>query len=455
MKVEVRKLAIDSNAEFGLADTNEGHTAYKFAQYLNDHFEELAAEIPEFQRLKQIALLISLAEFFRDTLKVPKDMLNLDLLKLRIPTVQNFYPNDRVPRLSRKEDRIEDGYTITLIVTGGVSMVTQTREPQYKPELVEYINRNAEYLTPFEITHFDYMKKLLDYSEESDNSTETASSLYAVTLFTPQSCSDEYCNNLVIFDSKNVDPFDSLNVYDEISPYSYQGKIYCQQHHPFRCCREKCPKKIIGPGEAYAELEFGKFHGECLICEECGKAVLNNFAYKNGFFHSQCLTQLKKAGNTEKIKQKNDEESKRAYQGEKTRQDEKNMSIEKQKNIEEEKKSMVSGNVDGINNDKIKKIEDKTEEKKAEELRPAETNITNIQETSKIAPTKVSGIKEEAKNTNKIKSSQIAAKVGEASNEKNKKSQVAKVENAAKKNQDCVIRKKNQNNPGALPAKKK
>ena len=203
------------------------------------------------------------------------------------------------------------------------------------------------------------------------------------------------------------------------------------------------------------KLEFGKFHGECLICEECGKAVLNNFAYKNGFFHSQCLTQLKKAGNTEKIKQKNDEESKRAYQGEKTRQDEKNMSIEKQKNIEEEKKSMVSGNVDGINNDKIKKIEDKTEEKKAEELRPAETNITNIQETSKIAPTKVSGIKEEAKNTNKIKSSQIAAKVGEASNEKNKKSQVAKVENAAKKNQDCVIRKKNQNNPGALPAKKK
>ena len=172
IKVEARKLVVDSDSEFGLADTTEKHTAHQFAKYFTEHFEEIANEVPEIKRLKQIALLTSLAEFFRDTLKVPKELLNLEVLKSRIPKTEDFYPQGKVPRLSQSEERVEGDFLVTLNVTGGITLVTQTSNPVYDSDLISYLKRSEEYLTPFQITHFDYMKELLEYNRTMQNINE-------------------------------------------------------------------------------------------------------------------------------------------------------------------------------------------------------------------------------------------------------------------------------------------
>lgn len=296
IRVAAKKLVQDPNAEFGLADTESDHTAYKFAQYLSENFEKISQEIPELLKLKQLALLVSLAEFFRDTLKVPREMLNLDLLKARITKVEDFYEEGKVPRLVRKEERIEGDYAITLSVTGGVSMLAQKSTPVYNAELIKSLNRAEEYLTPFRITQFDYMKELLEYQDTKEcESTEMS----AVSLFLPQCCSEDICNNMVIPDCSDVDVSPS-DVFFEISPYSYLGKLYCKKHHPFRCWREKC-QKIIMPGQQYAQMESGKIHSECLICEHCKQPIVSQFIVRNGLYHAACINKIKDF-NTELIK---------------------------------------------------------------------------------------------------------------------------------------------------------
>lgn len=287
IKVAAKKLLHDPSAEYGFVDTDETHTAFKFSEYISKNFETISKQVPELQKLKQIGLLVSLAEFFRDTLKVPKDMLNLEVLKSRIPRCGDYYPKGKVPRLSRKEERIEGDFLITLNITGGVSMRTQSSEYIQKSELLKYLNRSAECLTPFRITHFDYMKDLIEHKISEDIQINQ-SSLWAISLFMPQSCYEETCNNMVIFNCNDIDALNSSSVYEQISPYSFEGKLYCPQHHPFRCSRALC-QKIIMPGQAYAEIEIGKFHSECLICETCGKPVANKFVIRDGFRHLSCL----------------------------------------------------------------------------------------------------------------------------------------------------------------------
>ena len=286
IRVEARKLVQNVDSEFGLSDTDHDHTSVKFAKYLTEHFDELCKEIPELQKLKQIASLISMAEFFRDTLKIPKEFFNLEMLKSRMPVVLDFYEKGKVPRLSRREERLEGDFMVTLVVTGGVSLISQSKSQIHNAELIDYLNRSSEYLTPFQITHFDYMRELLEYADTADTSTP-ASSMYALSLFTPQCCSEEFCNNMVLVDCGNIEETDLTHVYEELSPYSYLGKLFCAMHHPFRCSRRRCGR-IIMPGQGYAELDIGKFHSECLVCEHCGKAVVNKFVVKDGFYHVDC-----------------------------------------------------------------------------------------------------------------------------------------------------------------------
>ncbi|OMJ83079.1 hypothetical protein SteCoe_16059 [Stentor coeruleus] len=291
IKVEARKLTVDSSSEFGLADTDESHTAYKFAKYLTENFDRLTDIIPEFQKLKQVAILVDLAKFFRDVLKVPKDFLNLNILKQRIIKCEDFYEQGKVPRLRRIETKQRGEYLVTLNVAGGVSLITQKRQQCYNENLLKCISRSQEFLTPFQLTHLDYLRDIISYTESTDDSDLDTSSLWAVSLFTPQECSYEGCNNILEFKCDTLDFENAQDVYDEISPYSFEGKLYCFEHHPFRCSRGKC-KKIIMPEEGYAQLEFGKFHSGCIICEHCGENVKAKFVYRNGFIHVDCLKMM-------------------------------------------------------------------------------------------------------------------------------------------------------------------
>lgn len=307
IKVEARKLTVDSSSEFGLADTDESHTAYKFAKYLTENFDRLTEVIPEFQKLKQIAILVELAKFFRDVLKVPKDILNLNLLKQRIIKCEDFYEEGKVPRLRRIETKQRGDYMVTLNVAGGVSMIAQKRQQCYNENLLKCISRSQEFLTPFQLTHFDYLRDIISYAETDDSDDFDVSSLWAVSLFTPQECSFEGCNNILEMKCDTLDFENAQNVYDGISPYSFEGRLYCFEHHPFRCSRGNC-RKIIMPEEGYAELEFGKFHSGCIICEKCGGAVKAKFVYRNGFIHVDCLKLMEEARLTLPEKPKEDNE---------------------------------------------------------------------------------------------------------------------------------------------------
>ena len=365
IRVEARKLVQDSEAEFGLSDTDLDHTSVQFAKYLTDHFDELCTEIPELQKLKQIASLVSMAEFFRDTLKIPKDMMNLDLLKSRMPVVEDFYEKGKVPRLSRSEERVEGDFIVKLVVTGGVSLISQSKTQIHNADLIDYLDRSSEYLTPFQITHFDYMRELLEYVD-TPGTRGSSASLYAVSLFTPQCCSEEFCNSMVLVDCGSIESSDLSQVYEQLSPYSYLGKLFCKMHHPFRCSRNKC-RKVIMPGQAYAQLQIGKFHGECLVCEYCGKAVVNKFVVKEGFYHVECLMKANSEegegregndrGGIEGVREGREKDREKEKEKEMVKAEAEVKETEEEKENEKEKKGGV-GNEEGLGVEHKKVVEE-------------------------------------------------------------------------------------------------
>ncbi|CAG9326888.1 unnamed protein product [Blepharisma stoltei] len=313
IRVEAMKLQMNVNSEFGLEDTNEETITKEFAAYVTDHFDELASLIPEFHRLKQISLLSAAAEWFRDVLKVPKDMIDTQSLKLRMPKVEDFYPKGQVPRIQRKEQRIEGDYAMTLIITGGINLISQNTEYHYEAHLQEILTRDIEVLSPFHITHYDYVNDLLEYDESTeDEFNENEPVMCLVQLMQPHNCSYEGCNSIVEFDSKTIETTsDSNAVYNEINKYTYLGKLYCLEHHPFRCGSENCQLgKVVISGQPYFEAQGKTFHSECLICYACKKPINTSIVLKErGFLHPQCVAldiQMGQEQKSEEVK-KNDE----------------------------------------------------------------------------------------------------------------------------------------------------
>jgi len=206
------------------------------------------------------------------------------LLKSRIQTVEDFYPKDKVPRISRRAEFVRGQDLIVLNLTGGVSMISQVTNKVCQPSLIKYVNRSDEILTPFYLSHYDYVKDLIEYQESTED--EESGFVAAFEFCKPNECSEVTCNNFVIFDCKKVDS--SKELFQEITPYSFEGRLYCKEHHPYRCGRGLCGE-IIFPGESFAELEYGKFHSSCIVCEYCGKGIVSSYLYEKGFWHVECF----------------------------------------------------------------------------------------------------------------------------------------------------------------------
>lgn len=284
IKIQAKRLEVNSDTRFGLKDTEDYHTAYKFADYLNCHMDEICELIPEIQRLKELSVLIAIAKFFRDDLKIPAEMINLPLLKSRVQTIEDYYEKCKVPRISRKAEFIRGEDLVVLNLTGGVSMISQETNKVCQPSLIEYANRSDEILTPFYLSHYDYVKEMIEFQESTED--EDSGFVAAFEFCRPNECSIPTCNNFVIFDCKKVDS--SKEIFEEITPYSYEGKLYCKEHHPYRCTRDSC-RETIFPGESYAELEYGRFHSSCIVCEYCSKGIVSSYLYEKGFWHVECF----------------------------------------------------------------------------------------------------------------------------------------------------------------------
>lgn len=454
IKVEGKKLQTNINSEFGLEDTAEEHITQQFAKYITSHFDELSSLIPEFHKLKQIAILSSLAEWFRDNLKIPKEMLNLPNMRLKIPKIPDYYAKGQVPRIQRREERIEDNYLITLVVTGGISLITNSSESIFEERLADLMFRDTEILTPFHITHYDYVNDLLEYQGTLENEfiyNETVLSL--IQLMQPISCYNETCNEIVEFDTKTIDTAkDTNSVYNEITRYSHSGSIYCYDHHPYKCGRINCSLgKIISSGQAYFETDDKKFHGECMLCITCDKPITSQYKMsKDGFLHLNCkYEEANRKEIIEKIELEDDFLIRRRKRDNETMNkcNQERSAIGDKQIVHEDAKDLdVSLNVEKYQIQNQKSSVNKQEEFVVRKKKPT----TDTSQPS-IVKTTVSKGKIQNKSSaeeSKLKKSEEAKKSKNAS----LKSMIQNIKPAP--NDDFIVRKKSDNQPTSKPTKK-
>lgn len=366
IRVQARKLNYNEDMEHGLEDAEGYHTSFKFAEFVNEHMEELCEIIPEIKKLKEICLMVSVAQFFRDDLKIPPEMINLQGLKEKILMVPEFYKKNEVPRLSRRSERKKGNEINILNLCGGVSMISRETHKIFDAKLIKYIKRTDKIVGPFYWSHYEYMSMLIEYEETADEEIPGSFSVFSVC--TPNECSHPECNNFVLVDCQKLNS--DLDVcIEELSPYSFEGQIFCKDHHPFLCSRKRC-QELIAPGESYAELENGKFHASCIICEHCQKGITMSYVYDNGFWHYECAGKgvyvEEKQELTEEIQDHDDVQKKKV---EKECIDEEN----KEKMIVEEKKEKMI--------DEKEKFKGKIGEKaKPEEEKKTSTSAANTKD---------------------------------------------------------------------------
>ena len=216
---------------------------------------------------------------------------------------------------------------------------------------------------------------------------------------------------------------DFEDAYSELTPYSFEGKVYCNEHHPFRCARTRC-HKIIMPGEPYAELQFGKFHGSCIVCETCGLKVTSKFVLQDGFRHVECLINDSK-------------QEKEDAQNQKTNPDEKNVSKAEKK----------------INDEGVSRIIKKTEKNPFTEIKSEEDPFVPVKKNDAIIKeTPLSNSKKEVPGKPKV-SDEAKGKVFSSKEETKKKSSEKKTDSSINKTEEAKKLALKPQNPGKIDKK--
>lgn len=75
MAVKARKMVPDPNSTSGLrdVDTQDDPLASNFANFFTEHYDDFAQEAPEFERVRQLAIVVGLAKWMKDQ-NIPVDM---------------------------------------------------------------------------------------------------------------------------------------------------------------------------------------------------------------------------------------------------------------------------------------------------------------------------------------------------------------------------------------------
>ena len=293
IRVEARTLTPDPTKRTGFSDlpTPASAGCSKFSRYLTEHFDEVCVRVPEIKRLRQLAIIKGFAEWVRDMLQVPKELLNLDRLRSLMPRVPADYPSGKVPQLTNTITEPYQGMIKRLVVTGGVEITKAEIEEIEITEVQGEWKRRLDAVGLFGASHEELMGWLLE-PETAPGSEDEGESMGFMQLFQPRKCQAEGCSTVVSMKVPQTGtslPFASKA---PITPYSFENKVYCPYHHPRKCnapaCSASCP--IILPNQRFLEVGDFRFHEACFKCYICGEVFVDGKCARDGvgFCHKAC-----------------------------------------------------------------------------------------------------------------------------------------------------------------------
>ena len=294
IRVEARTLTPDATKRSGFSDlpTPASSGCAKFSKYLTDNFDEVCSRVPEIKRLRQLAIIKGFAEWVRDILQVPKEMMNLEKLRSQMPRLQSDYPNDKVPKLVNTVSEPYQGMIKRFVVSGGVEITKAGIEEVEIPELE--CRKRLGTVNVFGAAHEEIMEWLLDpETAPSDEEEEShRGSTGFLQLYQPRKCQGEGCSAVVSMRVPKTGSSLPFSSRAPVTPYAFEGKVYCELHHPRRCNASSChyPCPIILPNQRFLEVGDFRFHEECFKCYLCGEAFEAGKCARDGvgFCHRAC-----------------------------------------------------------------------------------------------------------------------------------------------------------------------
>ena len=292
IRVEARTLTPDPTKRSGFSDlpTPTSAGCSKFSKYLTDNFDEVCRKVPEIKRLRQLAIIKGFAEWVRDMLQVPKELLNLDRLRSMMPRVPTDYPIDKVPKLTNTVSEPYQGMIKRLVVSGGVEMTKAALE-EVQVEVQGECKKRLDAVGVYGASHEELMGWLLE-PETAPGSEDEGESVGFMQLFQPRKCQAEGC--AVVVAMHVPQPGFSLPFASQapVTPYAFEGKVYCPLHHPRRCNAPVCSLActIILPNQRFLEVGESRFHQECFKCYICAEPFVDGKCARDGvgFCHRAC-----------------------------------------------------------------------------------------------------------------------------------------------------------------------
>lgn len=292
IRVEARTLTPDPTKRSGFSDlpTPASAGCSKFSKYLTENFDELCLKVPEIKRLRQLAIIKGFAEWVRDMLQVPKELLNLDRLHSMMPKVPTDYPIDKVPKLTNTVSEPYQGMVKRFVVSGGVE-ITKAELEEVEVEVQGECRKRLDAVGVYGASHEELMGWLLE-PETAPGSEDEGESVGFMQLFQPRKCQVEDCAVVVAMHVPQTGsslPFASKA---PVTPYAFEGKVYCPLHHPRRCNAPVCGLActIILPNQRFLEVGGFRFHEQCFKCYICGEPFADGKCARDGvgFCHRVC-----------------------------------------------------------------------------------------------------------------------------------------------------------------------
>ena len=293
IRVEARTLTPDPSTRSGFSDlpTPASAGCTKFGKYLTDHFDEVCAKVPEIKRLRQIVLIKSFAEWVRDMMRVPKEMLPLAKLRTLMPVLPPDYALDKVPKITNTVSEPFQNMIKRFVISGGVEISkAQIEEQQPSPQLLARHERAMKGISVFGAPHELLMEWLIEPDTAPCSDDEEARSSY-MQLYAPRQCTFEGCSQLVpLRDSSRNGPSFPFTIKAPFSAYTLEGKVYCAEHHPRRCRAVKCQAEDVVILDKCLDIAGMLFHPQCFRCYICEGLFEGAKCSRDqtGFCHREC-----------------------------------------------------------------------------------------------------------------------------------------------------------------------
>ena len=314
--VDAREMEISQNGILiDKKNQNLNSPCYKFAELFSNLFDDIAKYYPIFDRLKEIAGAIAVAQYIYDN-QYPIDY-NL---------IEEIYKSTLIPNyqfiinsIFHYDEKIyENNRTLSLEESVEHYLAENNmlmNQYNYNMAKNHIINNNIKYtlkrknsLVKSVFGGIDLWKGLIENKcnilNESINSISTIDDEDSYTkiisvkenkLNVDLTDCDVFEFPFLIRNKKcsicNIDLNLSELKFNEINKNMYKSlnTRYCFEHNPFKCM--KCNELITGK---YITINEKYYHSECMKCIYCYKKLVDNICeYDEGFIHKKCLENYK------------------------------------------------------------------------------------------------------------------------------------------------------------------